>query len=115
MWKHLKENAPALTVLILGLGLLVTVFGLLPNMFFWTLESEVNNQVLAKVQPKLVKLHEETTRHDVYIEDIKTDLQEIKDSIKDLSQKFTSLHNFLIPMRDAIVEVQRDVKELREQ
>lgn len=114
MWKWIKEHAQPLTVTILGIGLLVTVFGLLPNMFFWTVESEVNGQILAKVQPQVVALSEKSARHDVYIEDIKTDLQEIKNSINALSQKFTSFHNFLIPMRDAIVDVQRDVKELQQ-
>ena len=122
MWKWIKENAQAMTVTILGIGLLVTVFGLLPNMFFWTVESEVNGQILAKVQPKLVTLHERSSRHEVHIENINKNLQEIKTDLKNMDRKFTtqfekmdrkftSLHDILIPMRDAILDLKRKEDE----
>lgn len=118
MWKWMKDNAQPLTVLILGIGLLA----LLPSIFLWTVESEVNGQILAKVQPKLVTLHERSSRHEVHIENINKNLQEIKTDLKNMDQKFTtqfekmdrkftSLHDILIPMRDAILSLKRKEDE----
>ena len=90
MWKWIQHHLEETKVLILALGLALTVFGILPGIWFYMIQNEVNAQVLGKVQPALLALNTATTKHEENIKEIRTDLKEIKQDIRNLDQKFTT-------------------------
>ena len=130
MWKWIQDNSLGITATI---AILAGIVGII----LFIVGTEVKSQIREDIQPKIVALQTTTTKHGENIKEIRTDLKEIKQDIRNLDQKFTtqfekmdqkfttqfekmdqkfiSLHTVLIPMRDAIVEIQRDVKELKEQ
>ena len=119
MWKWIQDNS-------LGITATIAILAGIVGVILFIVGTEVKSQIREDIQPKIVALHTTTTKHEENIKEIRMDLKEIKQDIRNLDQKFTtqfekmdqkfnSLHTVLIPMRDAIVEIQRDVKELKEQ
>lgn len=111
MWKWIQDNSPGITATV---AILIGLAGIT----LFIIRGEVDSQILDNVQPKIVKLEKASTRHDEAIQHVRNDLREIKTSIKEMDQKFTDkfakIHDVLIPMRDAIVEIQRDIRELKQ-